>query len=179
MKLLSLLIMLSFLQAAWAADFTLTTTSFDPSKRIPTKHIFNGFGCTGENKSPALAWKNPPSGTKSFLITVYDPDAPTGSGWWHWTVANIPANVRKIPEGASEHQKLPKNVIEGRNDYGKASYGGPCPPIADRPHRYVFTIYALNRETVDVNAESSGAVMGFNAKQNSLGEASFTSRYGR
>ncbi|WP_408097156.1 YbhB/YbcL family Raf kinase inhibitor-like protein [Peredibacter sp. HCB2-198] len=179
MKLVFSLALLFSTQLVLAAGFTLKTTSFDPKKPLPNKQVFNGFGCTGENISPALEWSGAPKGTKSFAITVYDPDAPTGSGWWHWTVVNIPASVTKIEEGASNNQKLPEGAVEGRTDYGKPGFGGACPPPGDKPHRYIFTVYALKTDKLDVNAESSGALVGFNLNANSLGKATFTVKYGR
>ncbi|WPU64141.1 YbhB/YbcL family Raf kinase inhibitor-like protein [Peredibacter starrii] len=175
---LSLTLLLST-QVVLAAGFTLKTSSFDAKKPLPMKQVFNGFGCTGENISPALEWSGAPKDTKSFAITVYDPDAPTGSGWWHWTVVNIPATVTKIEEGASNNKKLPEGSIEGRTDYGKPGFGGACPPPGDKPHRYIFTVYALKTDKLDVNAESSGALVGFNLNANSLGKATFTVKYGR
>lgn len=163
----------------WSAEFKLTTSSFDPKKPLPNKHVFNGFGCAGENISPALEWSGAPKGTKSFAITVYDPDAPTGSGWWHWTLVNIPANVTKIEEGASNKKNFPAGAVEGRTDYGKPGFGGACPPPGDKPHRYIFTVYALKTDKIDVNGEASGALVGFNLNANSLGKASFTVKYGR
>lgn len=161
------------------AKFTLKTTSFDSGKKIPEKYVFNGFGCSGENISPALEWSGAPEGTKSFVITVYDPDAPTGSGWWHWTVANLPATTSSLAEGASNKDKLPQKAVEGRTDYGRPGYGGPCPPKGDRPHRYVFTVYALKTESIPVDAEASGAVVGYYSNANKIGKASFTATYGK
>jgi Raf kinase inhibitor-like YbhB/YbcL family protein len=166
-------------QVAFGAAFTLKTTSFDVKKPLPNKHVFNGFGCSGENVSPALEWSGAPKDTKSFAVTVYDPDAPTGSGWWHWTLVNIPANVTKIEEGASGAKKLPAGSVEGRTDFGAPGYGGSCPPQGDKPHRYIFTVYALKVEKLDINGEASGAMVGFNLNANSLGKASFTVKYGR
>lgn len=166
-------------QVALGAGFTLKTTSFDAKKPLPNQHVFNGFGCSGENVSPSLEWSGAPKDTKSFAITVYDPDAPTGSGWWHWTVVNIPSNVMTIEEGASGSKKLPAGSVEGRTDFGSAGYGGACPPPGDKPHRYIFTVYALKTDKLDINNEASGAMVGFNLNANSLGKASFTVKYGR
>lgn len=161
------------------AGFTVKTSSFDIKKPLPNKHVFNGFGCSGENVSPALEWSGAPKDTKSFAVTVYDPDAPTGSGWWHWTVVNIPANVMMLEEGASGAKKLPAGSVEGRTDFGSAGYGGACPPQGDKPHRYIFTVYALKTDKLDINNEASGAMVGFNLNANSLGKATFTVKYGR
>ena len=178
MKILIALALIVFTHYSTAATFTLKTSSFDPSKPLPMKHVFNGFGCTGENISPALEWSGAPKGTKSFAVTVYDPDAPTGSGWWHWTVVNIPASVSQLKEGASS-KGLPEGAVEGRTDYGKAGYGGACPPPGAKPHRYIFTVHALKTDKLDINSESSGALTGYNINGNSLGKASFTVKFGR
>lgn len=178
MKKIFLLSFLLMAHSAFAA-FTLKTTSFDAKKPLPNKHVFNGFGCSGENVSPALEWTGAPKDTKSFAVTVYDPDAPTGSGWWHWTVVNIPATVTKLDEGASSAKKLPAGSVEGRTDFGGPGFGGACPPPGDKPHRYIFTVHALKVDKLDINEEASGAMVGFNLNANSLGKASFTVKYGR
>jgi Raf kinase inhibitor-like YbhB/YbcL family protein len=179
MKMLVAISLLALTQVAVGASFQLKTSSFDAKKPLPNKHVFNGFGCSGENVSPALEWSNPPKDTKSFAITVYDPDAPTGSGWWHWTVANIPSSVSSIEEGASASRKLPAGSVEGRTDYGRPGFGGACPPEGHKPHRYIFTIYALKTDKLDIDSESSGALVGFNLNANALGKASFTVKFGR
>lgn len=180
MKKIILLITILLAHAAMADTFSFNPASFDQKKPLPMKHVFNGFGCSGENISPALEWANPPKGTKSFALTVYDPDAPTGSGWWHWTVVNIPATVTKLEEGASNNKKLPAGAVEGRTDYGKPGWGGACPPPGDKPHRYIFTLHALKVDKLEgVDGESSGALTGFNINANTIGKATFTVKYGR
>ena len=146
------------------SHFTLKTNSFDIQKTLPNKFVYDG-----PNISPELEWENAPEGTKSFAITVFDPDA-SGEGWWHWTLVNIPAEVTKIPEGASNKHQLPAGAIEGVSDFGKVGYGGACPPPG-KPHRYVFTVYALNEDKINPDFESIDA--------HSLGKASFTVKYGR
>lgn len=178
MKKIIFLVFLVLTHGAFAKGFTLKTTSFEAKKSLPNKHVFNGFGCSGENVSPELEWSGAPKDTKSFAITVYDPDAPTGSGWWHWTVANIPADTTKIEEGASGAKKLPAGSVEGRTDFGSAGYGGSCPPPG-KPHRYIFTVYALKTDRLDLNGEASGAMFGFNLNANAIDKASFTVKYGR
>ena len=113
-------------------------------------------------------------------MSIYDPDAPTGSGWWHWVVINIPASATGLPNGASKTAaKLPKGAVETRTDLGTPGYGGPCPPAGDKPHRYVFTLLALKLDKLDLTADSSAAMVGFMANANSLGKATFTATYGR
>ena len=169
---------------AVAADFMLTSPDIKPNARIDNRFVFKGFGCEGENMSPALEWRNAPPGTKSFAVTMYDPDAPTGSGWWHWVVFNIPANVTKVERGAGgpDVAKAPKGAVQSRTDFGGSGYGGPCPPKGlslRKPHRYVFTVHALKVDKLaDVDENASGAMVGFMLNANSLGKATLTGRYG-
>ncbi len=162
-----------------AADFTLTSPDLKDGGTLGEKFILNGFGCSGKNFSPALFWKNAPAETKSFAITMYDPDAPTGSGWWHWTIFNLPATTSKLKSAESGKLALPATALEGRTDFGKPGYGGACPPPGDKPHRYIFTIYALKTEKLDLNADASAAMLGFFLHQNTLAKASLTVSYGR
>lgn len=164
-----------------AGAFTLGSAEIKPGATIANAQVFNGFGCTGENISPSLAWKNAPAGTKSFAVTVYDPDAPTGSGWWHWVVFNLPATTTSIPLGAGDKSgaKLPTGSVQSRTDFGTPGWGGPCPPPGDKAHRYIFTVHALKVEKLDVPADSSGALVGFMINANRIGKASFTGMYGR
>ena len=121
--------------AAAAGKFTLTSSDVKPNGTLSEQQVYSGFGCSGANVSPALSWQNAPHGTKSFVVTVYDPDAPTGSGWWHWVVYDIPADAKDLPKGAGSGQgQLPQGAVQGRTDFGKPGYGGPCPPPG-KPHR--------------------------------------------
>jgi Raf kinase inhibitor-like YbhB/YbcL family protein len=160
---------------------SFASSSFADGDVVSLKHVFGGFGCTGSNVSPELHWSGAPDGTKSFAITVYDPDAPTGSGWWHWTVVNIPADVTSIPEGASHAAKsgLPVGAVEGRTDFGVAGYGGPCPPEGDKPHRYIFTLHAVKEESLPLNADSPAAQVGYYLHFSTIEKASFTVFYSR
>jgi Raf kinase inhibitor-like YbhB/YbcL family protein len=166
---------------ATAEDFTVTSTDFEAGGKIKDAQVFKGFGCSGGNVSPQLAWKNPPEGTKSLAVTVYDPDAPTGSGWWHWIVYNIPPSARELPAGAGDPKKgkLPKGAAQGVTDFGAKGWGGPCPPPGDQPHHYVFTVYALKVPKLQVPPNASGAMVGFNLNANALGKATVTALYGR
>lgn len=143
------------------------------------QQVYDGFGCTGSNVSPHLAWTGAPQGTRSFVITVYDPDAPTGSGFWHWVVANIPASTTMIASNASRSPRMPVGSLETRTDFGPPGYGGPCPPAGDQPHRYIFTIHALKTEQLEVAADTSAALVGFLTNADRLASASFTARHGR
>jgi hypothetical protein len=168
-------------QSAMAGGFTLTSPDIDTRKGIANKYVFNGFGCAGENISPAVVWMDPPAGTRSFALTVYDPDAPTGSGWWHWVMINIPADMHGLPQGAGDPAagKAPKGVLQVRTDFGKPGWGGPCPPQGDKPHRYIFTLHALKVEKLDLPEDATAALAGFMINANRIGKASFTGRYGR
>lgn len=166
---------------ASAADFTLTSPGIKPGSTLNADHVFNGFGCSGKNISPELHWHNAPAGTKSFAVTVYDPDAPTGSGWWHWLAYNIPASTTTLEAGAgtTEGKKLPAGTIQGRTDFGATGFGGACPPVGDKPHRYIFTVYALKIEKIDLPLDVTAANIGFMINANRLGQASFTATYSR
>jgi Raf kinase inhibitor-like YbhB/YbcL family protein len=167
--------------AANAAGFTLASPDIPANSSIVKKFEFNGFGCTGDNLSPALQWNGAPPGTKSFAVTVYDPDAPTGSGWWHWMVINIPATVSELPAGAGtvNSKTLPTGAAQARIDYGYAGWGGVCPPQGDKPHRYIFTVVALKTKKIDLPADATAALTGYMINANALGKASFTAHYGR
>ncbi|HBZ6107262.1 TPA: Raf kinase inhibitor-like protein YbcL, partial [Escherichia coli] len=140
---------------------------------------FSGFGCEGGNTSPSLTWSGAPEGTKSFAVTVYDPDAPTGSGWWHWTVANIPATVTYLPADAGRRDgtKLPTGAVQGRNDFGYAGFGGACPPKGDKPHHYQFKVWALKTDKIPVDSNSSGALVGYMLNANKIATAEITPVY--
>src|SRR5262249_40382292 len=148
--------------AAAPAGLTLTSPDVANGKQMANEQVLNGFGCMGGNVSPALSWTGAPAGTKSFALTLYDPDAPTGSGWWHWAVVDIPATSRGLPKGGGK--SAPSKLDGGRQtrpDFGQAGYGGPCPPPG-KPHRYVFSLYALDIDKMDVPDDASGAFVGFN-----------------
>ena len=137
--------------AAADSPFKLLSSVIVPNSSLGADQIYGGFGCTGRNISPPLIWSGAPEGTQSFALTMYDPDAPTGSGWWHWVVYDIPASVTVLDAGAGNSDgKLPLGAVQGRTDYGTAGYGGPCPPKGDKPHRYILTVYALKTSSLDV-----------------------------
>lgn len=155
-----------------AGNFTLTSATI--GGQLTKSEEFNGFGCSGSNLSPELVWSDAPKGTKSFALTVYDPDAPTGSGWWHWQVVNIPKNINKIDAGT-----VPKGALEIINDYGKVGFGGPCPPEGDKAHRYIFTIHALDVETLEVESKTNAPIVGYNINAHTIEKASIISYYER
>lgn len=179
LKTLSMLFAMALPAVGVAGGFELSSPDLKDADMIPAKHVYKGFGCTGENLSPALAWKDAPQGTQSFALTVYDPDAPTGSGWWHWVVVNIPATATSLPAGAGSGKGLPGEARQIRNDYGDDNYGGPCPPAGDKAHRYIFTLYALKTDRLDLPRNATAALAGFMINANQIGKASFKAKYGR
>lgn len=166
---------------AATGDFRLSSPELSSGGRLEARHVFNGFGCTGGNTSPALSWSGAPAGTKSFAVTVYDPDAPTGSGWWHWVIVDLPATTTALPAGTGDASgaKVPRGALQLNTDYGKPGYGGACPPAGDAPHRYVFTLYALKVDKLGVDPAATAAMAGFMLNANALAKASFTVYYGR
>jgi hypothetical protein len=163
-----------------AGKFTLVSPDVGKDNPIALDQVFNGFGCKGKNLSPALFWSGAPAGTQSFAIMVHDPDAPTGSGFWHWVVYNIPASEVSIPAEAGDVKKkgMPVGSVQGRNDYGTFGYGGPCPPPG-KPHHYHFRIFALKVPKLDVPSDATAALIGFAVNTNKLGEADLVGMYGR
>jgi Raf kinase inhibitor-like YbhB/YbcL family protein len=154
----------------------LWSNDFEEGDTLPQKHVAKLFGHQGENKSPHLAWDGIPEGTKSSVVTMYDPDAPTGSGWWHWVIVDIPTSVRELPAGAGSGA-LPAGSRHTRNDLGNRDYVGAAPPPGN-PHRYVFTVHALSVEKLPVPDDASGALVGFMAGMHGLGKATLTVTFG-
>jgi Raf kinase inhibitor-like YbhB/YbcL family protein len=179
---------------AQSAAFTLSSPDL-ASGTFDNKYILNGFGCTGGNVSPALEWRNVPAGTKSLALQIHDPDAPTGSGFWHWGVYNLPPTTTGLAQGAGNSPAtLPAPAFGGNTDFqdtgatgANGNYGGPCPPVGDKPHRYMFTVYALAVDDVQkaggIPKTGSAALYAFVLNKglgaNLLGKASFTATYGR
>ncbi len=163
------------------AQKTFTLSSNDLGGQATKIEEFNGFGCTGDNISPQLSWKNAPKGTKSFAITMYDPDAPTGSGFWHWIVFDIPSNVSELVTNAGDIKLnlTPKGVVQSITDYGIKGYGGPCPPEGHGFHQYIITVYALKTNTLGLDENINPAIVGFNLWNQTLEKASITAYYKR
>ena len=160
-------------------SFTVRSTDLEPGASIPLLHVYDG--CGGDNLSPELHWSGAPDRTASYAVTVYDPDAPSGSGWWHWQAWDLPASLTRLARdaGAAHGRLLPIGAHQGINDYSQRGYGGPCPPPGDRAHRYVFTVFALKVVRLDVPAVASSALVGFNLNALALARASFTAYFGR
>jgi Raf kinase inhibitor-like YbhB/YbcL family protein len=163
--------------------FKVVSDSFKDGDYLGKDHVMSadfGFGCAGGNTSPHLKWSGAPEGTKSFAVTCYDPDAPTGSGFWHWLVVNIPPNVTELALGAgSAGGKMPAGSLQTRTDCGKPGYAGPCPPEGDHPHRYLFTVFAVSKDKIEVGADTSAAVVGFNLNFATLAKASIMGLFKR
>lgn len=176
--LLIVLFLISFVSAQESrGNFTLK--SHDLQGQLTRDQLFNGFGCGGKNISPHLIWRDEPAGTKSFAVTMYDPDAPTGSGWWHWIVYDIPKNVHSLKRNASALHLLPRGAHEGINDYQLRGFGGACPPKGDKPHRYVVTVYALDIEKLPAPTSANPALLGFMINAHTLAKSTLISYYGR
>lgn len=178
---LALMMAMMVTLSAAAADFKLSSAEVKAGGTLTAEQVFNGFGCTGGNVSPSLSWSGAPADTQSYALTVYDPDAPTGSGWWHWVVINIPASVHSLAKGAGapQSQSLPAGAEQVRTDFGIKGFGGACPPMGDKPHRYIFTVFALKSPKLDVPADATAALAGYMINGNVLAKTSFTAYYGR
>lgn len=154
--------------------FTLTSTSVEDGGPLAAPQLSGMFGVPGgQDASPQLAWSGAPAGTKSYAVTVYDPDAPTGSGFWHWAVANVPADTTSLPEGAGDDagSGLPAAAVQLPNDARAARYVGAAPPAGHGPHRYFITVHALDLEDVGVAQDATPAVLGFTMAGHILGRA--------
>ncbi|WP_264523053.1 YbhB/YbcL family Raf kinase inhibitor-like protein [Flavobacterium sp. N502536] len=159
---------------------TFTLSSKDLGGEATKKQEFKGFGCTGENQSPELSWKNAPAGTKSFAVTMYDPDAPTGSGFWHWVVFDIPSDVNELLPNAGNKDKFAiKGAIQSITDYGIKGFGGPCPPEGHGFHQYIITVYALKTDKLGLDENTNPAIVGFNLWNQTLAKASIIAYYKR
>ncbi len=159
--------------------FTLGSKTLDGN--ATSMEEFNGFGCTGENSSPQLFWSNPPEGTKSFAITMYDPDAPTGSGWWHWVVFDIPNDTKSIKKGAGNISKglMPEKAVQSITNYGVPGYGGPCPPENHGIHQYIITVHALKVDKLGLDENVNPAIVGYYLWKNTIAKASLVTYYER
>lgn len=181
MKKVTLILLVSFLGINYSLAQSFTLSSKTLGGQATDKEVFNSFGCTGKNLSPQLSWANAPEGTKSFAVNMYDPDAPTGSGWWHWVVFDIPANVNELAEGAGDPTKnlAPKGCVQSVTDFGKPGYGGPCPPEGHGFHQYIVTVYALKTDKLGLDKNASPAMVGYYLNANTIAKASLVFYYKR
>lgn len=165
----------------FAGNFTLKSPQLQEDSQLNEEQVFSGFGCSGKNISPALHWESAPENTKSFAVTVYDPDAPTGSGWWHWIIFNVPGNVADLAKNSGNPTAglAPAGSIQSITDFGQPGYGGACPPQGNKPHRYQFTVYALDIENLPLDENASGAMVGFYLNQHVLAKSTITVYYSR
>lgn len=170
-------------QASFAKDsFTLSSSDIKAGSRIDMKHVFKGFGCEGGNLSPALAWSGAPAGTKSYALMVHDANAPTGgAGWWHWVAYNIPADAKGLDQGAGtvDGAKLPNGAVQANTDFGAPGWGGPCPPQGHGVHNYVFTLYAIKTDKLEIPAGATASLAGYMINGNSLASAKLRGVYSR
>jgi Raf kinase inhibitor-like YbhB/YbcL family protein len=175
------LLSLSFSSITLADTFTLSSKDIAEGKFMTKAQEFNGFGCNGGDLSPQLSWSGVPEGTKSFAITAYDPDAPTGSGWWHWQIVNIPNTVSEIAAGAGSAKEglAPEGSVQIANDFGYRGFGGACPPKGHGIHHYRFTVHALSVEKLELPEEASGALTGYMINANTIATSTIESLYKR
>ncbi len=178
-KIFFSLLCTAFLVIGQAQTFTLKSNEIGGQATM--KQVFSGFGCTGENVSPQLYWENSPAGTLSYAVTMYDPDAPTGSGWWHWLLFDLPADLTELKSGIGQKdgKLLPAGAIQNRTDYGEVGYGGPCPPEGHGFHTYIFTVYALKTASLGLDANATPAVVGYTLNANAIEKASLVMYYQR
>lgn len=180
MKKLSILfiLLIAFSNTLWGQK-TFTLSSNDLGGQATKTQEFNGFGCEGDNTSPQLSWANAPAGTKSFAVTMYDPDAPTGSGWWHWVVFDIPKNINELVTNAGNItlNLAPKDAIQSLTNYGAKGFGGPCPPKGHGFHKYEITVYALKTEKLGLDENTNPAIVGYYLWNNTLAKSTIVTYY--
>ncbi len=159
------------------ASFTLTSTDLVDGGTVGLDHVHDSAG--GSNVSPHLSWSGFPAPTASFAVTCFDPDAPTGSGWWHWLVADLPAGVTQLPRGAGapDGSGLPAGAVQFRTDYGSHGYQGSGPPPGDHPHRYIFVVHALDVPALGLAADTPAAIVGFHLTAHTLARATLVATY--
>jgi len=157
-------------------EFQLTSSDVTDGAPLPAPQVSGVMGAGGEDRSPQLSWSGFPEGTRSFAVTVYDPDAPTHSGFWHWAVADIPVSVTELPGGASDGG-LPEGAVQLRNDAGFAGYVGAAPPAGHGPHRYFVTVHAVDVDRLDVTPDSTPAFLGFTLFSHTLARAVLVGTY--
>ncbi len=162
-----------------AEPFTLTSSNLRSGARLGLNQVYHGMGAGGRNLSPQLSWTGIPAGAKSLAITMYDPDAPKTGGWWHWVVFNIPSTVSGLPEGASRTGEMPPFAVESVTDFGEPGYGGAAPPVGDKPHRYIFTLWALDVERLSLDARAAYTEVNKELGKHKIATATLSGIYSR
>jgi Raf kinase inhibitor-like YbhB/YbcL family protein len=178
---IGLAVLATLIGAGSVCAFDLSSPDVPANGTVPSRHLYNRDGCKGQNVSPRLVWRDPPAGTRSFAVTMFDPDAPGDPGWWHWIIVNIPASVSELSANAGDPAAhlAPAGSLQVLNSFGEVGYGGPCPPAGARPHRYVFTVYALKVDRLSLGGPPNRARLSAELKRESLASASFVATFGR
>ncbi|WP_446663598.1 YbhB/YbcL family Raf kinase inhibitor-like protein [Flexivirga sp. B27] len=158
------------------ASLTVTSETFADGDTLPDEQVYNDWGFSGGNTSPQLSWSGAPEGTKGYVVTCFDPDAPTPCGFWHWLLLGIPADVTSLDLGAGDGKNLPAGAFHARNDFGDKAYDGAAPPVGDRPHRYMFAVHAVG-DDLGLDDSVSGAVAMFTTGGNLLARGVITATY--
>ncbi|MCW7538195.1 YbhB/YbcL family Raf kinase inhibitor-like protein [Aquabacterium sp. A7-Y] len=163
------------------SSLELALPELRPSQWLSLQHEYDRFDGRGGNTSPQLQWQGLPEGTRSLALTLFDPDAPTGSGFWHWVAFDLPPTLDGLPvaAGSPSVATLESGGLQARNDFGHHGYGGPCPPVGAQPHRYQFTLHALDTERLGVDAETPNAIVRYLVHSRSLASAQVIALYGR
>jgi Raf kinase inhibitor-like YbhB/YbcL family protein len=161
------------------ASFSVTSTDIEDGAALPDAQVFDSWGFSGSNSSPALSWSGFPAETAGFAVTCYDPDAPTPSGFWHWIVVGLPASTTSLPSGAGNEDGsgLPEGAFHVPNDFGTPAYGGAAPPQGDQPHRYMFVVHALDTDDMGIDGSVTPAVAAFNTGMHTLARAVIAPTY--
>ena len=176
-----LVLVLPLVACAGEAGFHVASAALHDGDALPLAQVYKGSGCDGGNRSPGLSWNGAPHGTRGYAVTMFDPDAPTGHGWWHWLAYDLPARTTSLREGvgSANGAALPAGARQARNDFGSIGYGGACPPVGNKPHRYVITVYALPVAQLAVPASASTTQIDAALKRGALANARLTLEYGR
>lgn len=160
-------------------SFSLESATFGSNTTFATTQVYDKGECNGGNQSPELHWKGAPGDTKSFAVTMFDPDARGGAGWWHWLLYDIDAKTTSLATGAGDPMKAPAHGIGGKNSFGDDGYSGPCPPRDDKPHHYVFTVYALKVEHLGLPAGADAGAVKAALEANTLLSTTLQGQYER
>jgi Raf kinase inhibitor-like YbhB/YbcL family protein len=181
-RIMTMLLAIVAAGAMATGTFSLSSPVFHNGGTIGATYEYRGMGCNGANVSPALRWTGAPAATKSFALTVWDPDAPVHGGWWHWVLVDIPASATSLASGAgsTNPNATPAGSVEGKTSFGKPGYGGPCPPVGSGAHHYIFTLYALDEGSIaGASAITDGPTLKRLIEKHVLGSTTLVGRFGR